>query len=259
MFDSGLPPVVFVAGNALGELRTGVIAALAAGLLILGLRVARRQPVAQAVYGFLAVAACAAVAARLGKAQGYFLPGILINAFYAGVGVLSALVGRPLAGYALAALDRRFENWRASPPLRRCSTVITFVWSGVFLLRFAVQTMLYASEHVGWLAVAKIVLGWPVTAAAILVTLALIRRAPDGHATSAAAAGAGASAAGSVGPAAPSGPVGHEGGRSAPTDAGLAASPDWDGAAAPGPHGGIRAGFPMPGSRAAPVLEPEGP
>ena len=99
MFDSGFPAVVFVSANAIDGLRTGVIAALGAGLLILLLRLARRQPIAQAVYGFVAVAVCAFVAARLGKAEGYFLPGILINAFYAGVGVLSVLVRRPLAGY----------------------------------------------------------------------------------------------------------------------------------------------------------------
>ncbi|MGZ4618072.1 MAG: DUF3159 domain-containing protein [Frankiaceae bacterium] len=188
MFDSGFPAVVFVSANAIDGLRTGVIAALGAGVLILLLRLARRQPIAQAVYGFVAVVVCAFVAARLGKAEGYFLPGILINAFYAGVGVLSVLVKRPLAGYVLAALDRRFENWRVSPSLRRCSGEITLIWSGVFLLRFAVQTMLYASERVGWLAVTKIVLGWPVTGAAILVTLALIRRVRqvEGHATASA-------------------------------------------------------------------------
>lgn len=203
MFDSGLPAVVFVSANALDGLRTGVIAALCAGALILVLRLARRQPIAQAVYGFVAVAVCAAVAARLGRAEGYFLPGILINAFYTGVGVLSVLVGHPLAGYALAALDRRFENWRARPSLRRCSAEITLIWSGVFLLRFAVQTMLYASERVGWLAVTKIVLGWPVTGAAILITLALIRRVHRAQAESVSeaaatrfAAGAGASAEG---------------------------------------------------------------
>ena len=69
--------------------------ALCSGALILVLRLARRQPIAQAVYGFVAVAVCAAVAARLGRAEGYFLPGILINAFYTGVGVLSVLVGHP--------------------------------------------------------------------------------------------------------------------------------------------------------------------
>lgn len=261
MFDSGLPPVVFVAANALDDLRTGVIAALGAGLLILALRLARRQPIAQAVYGFLAVAACAAVAARMGKAEGYFLPGILINAFYAAVGALSACVGRPLAGYALAALDRRFENWRVSRVLRRCSVEITLVWSGVFLLRFAVQTMLYASEHVGWLAVTKIVLGWPVTGAAILVTLALIRRALQAQVAATPAAGETAPAAGVVVglAASASGSAGHDVGAAAPTGADGRARPDADGSAASGPHGAARAGFPVPGSRAAPVLEPEGP
>jgi hypothetical protein len=182
LFDSGLPALVFVLGNAAAGLRAGIVAALAVAVGLVALRTARGQPVQQAVSGVFAVAVAAFVAARTGKAEGFFLPGIAISAIYGGVALVSVLVGRPLAGYLLAAFDPRYADWREHPRLRRAAALATLVWVAVFGLRTAVQGALYLAGSVGWLAVAKIAMGYPLTALAVLVTIALVRRArPTAH------------------------------------------------------------------------------
>jgi Protein of unknown function (DUF3159) len=45
----------------------------------------------------------------------------------------------------------------------------------VFAARFVVQHLLYQSDRTGWLVVARIGMGWPLTAAAALVTYLAIR------------------------------------------------------------------------------------
>jgi intracellular septation protein A len=176
MIDSSLPAVVFVIVNAIGGLREAVTAAIAVGVVIFILRIVRREPVTQAFYGFIAVAVAAYLAARTGKAQAFFLPGIALNAIYGTVGLLSLIVGRPLAGYVIAALDTRYEHWRDDRPLRRAAFLATLTWTAVFALRVVVQGLLYLAGSTGWLAVAKIGMGWPLWGIALAITLWLLRR-----------------------------------------------------------------------------------
>jgi intracellular septation protein A len=176
MIDSSLPAVVFVIVNAIGGLREAVTAAIAVGVVIFILRIVRREPVTQAFYGFIAVAVAAYLAARTGKAQAFFLPGIALNAIYGTVGLLSLIVGRPLAGYVIAALDTRYEHWREDRPLRRAAFLATLTWTAVFALRVVVQGLLYLAGSTGWLAVAKIGMGWPLWGIALAITLWLLRR-----------------------------------------------------------------------------------
>lgn len=176
MIDSSLPAVVFVIANAIGGLREAVTAAIAVGVVLFVLRIVRREPVTQAFYGFIAVAVAAYLAARTGKAQAFFLPGIALNAIYGTVGLLSLIVGHPLAGYVIAALDTRYEHWRDDRPLRRVAALATLAWTAVFALRVVVQGLLYLAGSTGWLAVAKIGMGWPLWGLALAITLWLLRR-----------------------------------------------------------------------------------
>jgi hypothetical protein len=175
MIDSSVPALVFVVANAIGGLRDAVIAAVAVGVLIFVLRLVRREPVTQAFYGFLAVAVAAYLAHRTGKAQNFFLPGIALNAMYGAIGLVSLIVGHPLAGYVIAALDARYEHWRSDRALRRVAALATLTWTSVFALRVVVQGLLYLAGSTGWLAVAKIGMGWPLWGIALAITLWLMR------------------------------------------------------------------------------------
>lgn len=177
LVDSGLPVVVFVAVNGVAGLTAAIWAAIGAGVLLLVLRLARRETVQQAVGGFLGVALAAYIASRTGEAKGYFLLGIWASFAYAAVFAGSVLVGRPLVGVVWEYVDGVGDRWRHDRALRRVYTWTTILWVGVFLSRGLVQRFLYEEDRTGLLAVARLAMGYPITAAALAVTVIAVRRA----------------------------------------------------------------------------------
>ena len=83
----------------------------------------------------------------------------------------------PLAGVVWSTLNGTGTAWRADPRSRRYYDVATLVWVVVFGARFVVQHWLYSTNQVGWLAFARIAMGWPLTAIAALVTVWAVRKA----------------------------------------------------------------------------------
>ncbi len=193
MVDSGLPAVVFVFVNSVVTafadrevgLRAALVAAIACGATVVAVRLARRQTLQQALSGFLALAVAVWLAARSGEARDFFLPGIFINLAYAAVFLVSALAARPLVGYVYAAVDGLDGSWRLDRRLRRVFGVATVGWALVFTSRAVVQGALYAADRPGWLAAARLLMGWPLTILAVAATIAWVKRgrrllAPDG-------------------------------------------------------------------------------
>lgn len=177
MVDSGLPVLVFVITNATLGLRTAVWAAVAAGVAVLVLRLARREPVQFAISGFLGVALAAFVAHRLGRAEGFFIPGIFTNAGLFTAFAISVLIRRPLIGVVWTYLDSGTPDWRDQPVLRRAYTQATLLWAAMYAVKTAVQGLLYLNEQPGWLAVTKIAMGYPLFGVVVAATFWLVRRA----------------------------------------------------------------------------------
>jgi hypothetical protein len=192
--DGALPPVGFVAVNAIAStfmarpdaLRTAIAAAVGTGLGLVALRLARREPLQQAVRGLVGLAIAAVFAARSGDARGFFLPGIYVDAAWAAVLATSIVAGRPLVGSVHAAVFGRGAGWRRDTRLRRAFAVVTLGWAGVYATRALVQAGFYTADEAGLLAASKLILGWPLTIAAVALTLKYVRRATpltDGSAT----------------------------------------------------------------------------
>ena len=185
LIDSGLPAVVFVFVNsvvtALSSRDTGLRAALTAavlvGVAVVVLRIVRKEPLQQAVSGFLGLGLAVFFAARSGEARGFFLPGIWINIAYGAAFFVSALIGRPLVGAIYAAVDGLGTRWREDDRLRRVFAYASVGWALVFGARAAVQGTLYLMDRPGLLAAARLLMGWPLTIAAVAVTVAGVKRA----------------------------------------------------------------------------------
>ncbi len=189
LIDSGLPAVLFVFVNSVvavfasrdTALRAALISALVCGAGIVVLRLLRKETVQQAVSGFIGLAIAVFFAARSGEARGFFLPGIYINMAYGAAFLVSAVIGRPLVGAIYAAVDGLDKRWREEPRLRRIFAAATVGWSLVFASRAVVQGVLYAMDRPGLLAAARLLMGWPLTIAAVALTVAYVSRARARH------------------------------------------------------------------------------
>jgi hypothetical protein len=185
IIDGALPPIVFVVTNALSGLVTDrstsltVAASASAGLaaVLVLVRLIRRESLRQAAQGLAGLAVAVAFAVWSGEARDFFLPGMYVDAVYGVAFAVSALVGRPLVGVIYGVLFQTGSAWRDNSRLRRIFTISTLAWSAVYGLRTGVQTLLYGADRPELLAVAKLLLGWPLTVIVVTLTLAAVRRA----------------------------------------------------------------------------------
>ena len=185
LIDSGLPAVVFVLVNSVVQafssreaaLNAAIASAVGVGVLVILLRLVRKETLQQAISGFFGLAIAVFFARRSGEARGFFLPGIFINVAYGLVFLGSALIGRPLVGAIYSAIDGLDKRWREEPRLRRIFAVATFGWSLVFASRAVVQGVLYVMDRPGLLAAARLLMGWPLTIGAVALTVAYVKRA----------------------------------------------------------------------------------
>ena len=151
--------------------------AIGVGVLVVLLRLVRKETLQQAVSGFIGLAIAVFFARRSGEARGFFLPGIFINIAYGLVFLGSAVIGRPLVGAIYAAIDGLDKRWREDARLRRVFAVATVGWSLVFASRAVVQGVLYVMDRPGLLAAARLLMGWPLTIGAVALTVAYVKRA----------------------------------------------------------------------------------
>ena len=211
MIDSSLPTVAFIVANAVDGLRTGIWAAIASAVLIFVLRLVRRESVQQAFSGLFAVGIAVAIAAFSGQARNFFAFGIVRNAAIALILLGSIPLRRPLVGVvaefiapshlgamssdrapglrggwqrASAVLqpargepDPEPERpWREDRRLMRAYGWLTFLWAATFLLRVLVQALLYQANDVSLLGTMSLVLGLPLTAVVVVITLWVVSR-----------------------------------------------------------------------------------
>lgn len=174
---STVPVAVFIVANILWELRPALLAALGAGVLVAMWRVARRQALQPAVSGLLGVGIAAFVAYRTGEARDFYLPGLIYMAVLCLAFLVSALVRWPLAGVIWHGINGHGHTWRHNPRLLRAYTLATLLWAAVFGARVLVQGALYQADEATWLGVARLLMGYPLFALALVATIWAVRRA----------------------------------------------------------------------------------
>jgi Protein of unknown function (DUF3159) len=176
---STVPVVVFVLVNSLFSLQPAIWSAVGSALLITVVRIVRKQPLQPAISGFFGVAIAAFIAYRTGSAKGFFLFGIWASLVYAALFLTSVLVRWPLVGVIWGLLNGHGQKWRSDRKSMLAYDLATLAWVAVFAARYVVQKWLYDEDQTGWLAFARIAMGWPLTALALIVTIWAVRRA--GH------------------------------------------------------------------------------
>ena len=179
--DSSLPGLAFVIAYTVSgqDLQVAIWAAVALGVVLLAVRLGRRETLQFAIAGFVGVAIAAFIAQKTGKAENFFLPGLLLNLGYALAYLISILVRWPLIGVFIGPLVGDGMEWRKNPRLMTVYTRASWIWVGLFVLRLAVQLPLYLAGDLVALGVAKTAMGFPIFAVAVWLSYLVMRKDID--------------------------------------------------------------------------------
>lgn len=171
-----VPVVVFVAANSVLPLPATIIVSIAVGLAIAGYRLLLGEKFGLATGGLLGLALAIGIVAVTGSARDFFVIGIWVYLAAFVVTLGSVLARRPLTGVVWNLVHGGRHGWRADRRVLRGHDIATLAAAVVFGARFAVQQWLYVSDQTGWLGVARIAMGWPLTVLAALVVVWAWRR-----------------------------------------------------------------------------------
>lgn len=179
LLDAGLPGVLFVLVYTVAgrDLQLALIIALASAALLSIVRLVQRRSLQYALSGFIGVGIAAFIASRTGRAEDFYLPGLLYNAGYALAFVISIVVRWPIIGVMLSLITQAGTEWRKDPVLLRAYTRATWVWVGMFVIRLAVQLPLWliGEEALVALGTARVALGVPLYLLVLWVTYRVLK------------------------------------------------------------------------------------
>lgn len=186
--ESVLPTLVFVVLQQIASIRAApdplprsellpiALIPLGISIVLLAYRAIRRQPLRTAIGGAVVVAASAALTLVSGDSNNNFVLGFVINAVYLVAILVSLVVRRPLIGILLAALTQD-PSWAADRARRRLAARLTVLWSLLFAIRLLVEVPLYAAQASLGLGIARIVLGLPLYAIVLMITVIAVQAA----------------------------------------------------------------------------------
>ena len=176
---ASLPTFAYVIANAIAGLNAAVVISVCVSVGLIVFRLLRKQPIQPAVSGLLGVVIAALIAYYTGSAEDYFLPGIWLSLAMAAVFSVSLLVRRPLVGviWNLLRSAGPDRSWRADTVALHAFDVATLAFVALFTARFVVQQWLYDGGFSGWLALARIAMGYPLLGAVSVIVYWAVRRA----------------------------------------------------------------------------------
>ncbi len=176
--DSSLPGLLFVIAYTVsgGDLSLSALLAVALGGGLAVVRRIRGESLRFAITGFVGVAIAAFIATRTGRAEDFFLPGLLFNAGYALAYAVSIAIGWPLIGVIVGPIIGQGMRWRDDPKQVSAYRRASWVWVGMFLLRLSVQLPLYLAGSLLALGIARTAMGLPLFLLCLWVTWLVLRR-----------------------------------------------------------------------------------
>jgi hypothetical protein len=183
LFDSSVPITVFVVARFFVDtLNPAIVAAVAAGLVIVAIRKVRGESLQQAFSGFFGLLIAVLIARATGNGKDIFWVGIAITGLSGVAFGISLLAGKPAVALGLSALNPRYAVWPTHEKLRRACVISTAVWMTSFLIRAAVATtvVLTVSDSAKDNLLILIVINgvkWPLIVGSALLTVALVKKA----------------------------------------------------------------------------------
>lgn len=180
MIDMTLPGLVFIVTyNITHKVPAAAWAALALSALFVVARLLKRETVQHAFSGVFGVAIGAWISMKTGKAENFYLPGLLWNVGYCIGLAVSALVRWPLIGIMLGPVTGEMFTWRKENPGRLAAyTKATWAWVMIMGIKPLILFPLYFTHNVNLLGWLKVALGIPPLLLAMYVTWQILLKAP---------------------------------------------------------------------------------
>ncbi|MFC9293577.1 DUF3159 domain-containing protein [Streptomyces sp. NPDC057011] len=178
--ETMLPGLLFVMIYTINkDVKMSALAAGAVAVLLVIVRLLRKDTVKHAFSGVFGVGVGVAFALFTGTAKGFYLPGMIYGA---GLGVaftVSALVGFPLLGVILGPVFKENLSWRTrNPGRKKAYTKASLAWGIIFLAKYAILFPLYwwgDATQLGWVLIA---LKLPPMVLAVYFTWVFLAKAP---------------------------------------------------------------------------------
>ena len=169
-FDALLPPLLFAIVNGRYQVTVASILAIALAVLLGIIRLARIQPLRYAVGGLVGVMVASGIAYFSNNAANYYLPRIATSALLVLAALVSLILGKPMAALT-SHLTRGWDlDWYWRKDVKPAYQEVTVLWFLSFVMRLALQVILYRRGDVVELAWTNTLLGLPVTIAGLILS-----------------------------------------------------------------------------------------
>ncbi|MFF3887375.1 DUF3159 domain-containing protein [Streptomyces sp. NPDC001914] len=180
MVETVVPGLLFVTTFTINkDLHWAAIAALAVSLLLVVVRLVRRDTVKHAFSGVFGVAFGVVFAMMTGNAKDFYLPGMLYTLGLAVAYIVTTLAGVPLIGLILGPVFKENLSWRTrNPGRKKAYAKASWAWGLILLAKCAVLFPLYwwaDTAQFGWVLIA---LKIPPFLLAVWLTWVFLAKAP---------------------------------------------------------------------------------
>ncbi|MFI5805976.1 DUF3159 domain-containing protein [Streptomyces sp. NPDC051561] len=180
MVETVLPGLLFVTLFTITKnLHTSAIAALGISLLLVVVRLVRKDTMKHAFSGVFGVAFGVVFAMITGNAKDFMLPGMLYTLGLSLAYLITAVAGVPLIGLMLGPVFKENLSWRTrNPGRKKAYTKASYAWGLILLTKCAILFPLYwwaDTTKFGWVAVA---LKIPPFLLAVYLTWVFLAKAP---------------------------------------------------------------------------------
>ncbi|MGW2513283.1 DUF3159 domain-containing protein [Streptomyces scopuliridis] len=180
MVETVVPGLLFVTIFTVNkDLHTSAIAALAVSLLLVVVRLIRRDTVKHAFSGVFGVAFGVVFAMMTGNAKDFYLPGMIYTLGLAVAYIVTTLAGVPLIGLILGPIFKENLSWRTrNPGRKKAYAKASWAWGLILLAKCAILFPLYwwaDTTQLGWILIA---LKIPPFLLAVYLTWVFLAKAP---------------------------------------------------------------------------------
>ena len=170
LIDAILPPLVFLIANAIWGLQTAMWTAFGLSIVLGIRRITRGESLTYGLLGVFSVLLAIGLVTLLGRAESFFLPGLISGGLTVALCFISLLIKRPLTAWSSFISRRWTLDWYWHPRVRPAYTETTLLWTLFFGLKFWWQIALYQGGDAENLAWVQTLTGWPALIILLIIT-----------------------------------------------------------------------------------------